>query len=199
MYLAFFAMGAFGGLYVPSGISLITVLIRPRDWGKAMGIHELAPNLALILVPFLATAAVAGGSWRMGYIVPAAALGVLGAVYARFGVDSRRRPSYPDVALIREVAPPQAVLSPDVVEQVEVELKYAGYIARQKTEVARMARLEDRRIPARVDYQAIPGLRSEAREQLLVYRPLTLGQAARLSGVTPADVVILMVHLDRGG
>jgi tRNA uridine 5-carboxymethylaminomethyl modification enzyme len=100
-------------------------------------------------------------------------------------------------ALIQNTAPPEAQLSPEVVEQVEVESKYAGYIARQKTEVARMARLEDRRVPAQFDYQAIPGLRNEAREQLLHYRPLTLGQAARLSGVTPADVVILMVHLDR--
>ena len=53
-------------------------------------------------------------------------------------------------------------------------------------------------MPLQFDYRAIPGLRNEAREQLIHYRPLTLGQAARLSGVTPADVVILMVHLDRG-
>ena len=76
--------------------------------------------------------------------------------------------------------------------------KYAGYIARQQAQVAKMARLETRRIPAHFGYEGIPGLRDEAREQLLHYRPLTLGQAARLSGVTPADVVILMVHLDRG-
>jgi tRNA uridine 5-carboxymethylaminomethyl modification enzyme len=108
-----------------------------------------------------------------------------------------RRPGA-SYALIQDVAPPRASLPPDVVEQVQVEGKYAGYIARQKTEVARMARLEDRRMPAQFDYRAIPGLRNEAREQLIHYRPLTLGQAARLSGVTPADVVILMVHLDRG-
>jgi tRNA uridine 5-carboxymethylaminomethyl modification enzyme len=88
-------------------------------------------------------------------------------------------------------------LSPEVIEQVEVEAKYAGYIARQQAQVDKMARLEARRIPPHFEYQGIPGLRGEAREQLLAYRPLTLGQAARLPGVTPADVVILMVHLDR--
>ncbi len=61
-----------------------------------------------------------------------------------------------------------------------------------------MARLENRRIPPDFDYQATPGLRNEAREQLIRYRPLTVGQAARLTGVNPADVVIVMAHLDRG-
>ena len=80
---------------------------------------------------------------------------------------------------------------------MEVEAKYAGYIERQRTEVARLARLEDRRIPEGFDYCAIPGLRNEAREQLVHYRPLTVGQATRLPGVNPADVVIVMAHLDR--
>jgi tRNA uridine 5-carboxymethylaminomethyl modification enzyme len=117
-----------------------------------------------------------------------------------------RRPGA-SYALIRDVAPLPPVnrtggteegrLSPEVIEQVEVEAKYAGYIARQQAQVDKMARLEARRIPPHFEYQGIPGLRGEAREQLLAYRPLTLGQAARLPGVTPADVVILMVHLDR--
>ena len=92
--------------------------------------------------------------------------------------------------------PPPEPLSSEVVEQVEIEAKYAGYIARQQEQVERMARLENRRIPAGFDYQAVPGLRNEAREQLIQYRPLTVGQAGRLPGVTPADVTILMVHLD---
>lgn len=101
-------------------------------------------------------------------------------------------------ALIEALAPPEPRLSPEAAEQVAIEAKYAGYIARQQAEVERIARLEERRIPADFDYQAVPGLRNEAREQLLHYRPLTVGQAMRLSGVTPADVAILMVFLDRG-
>jgi tRNA uridine 5-carboxymethylaminomethyl modification enzyme len=100
-------------------------------------------------------------------------------------------------ALVRDLAPPPEALAPENAEQVEIELKYTGYIARQRIEVERVARLEHRRIPGGFDYAAIPGLRNEAREQLIQYRPLTVGQASRLSGVTPADVMILMVYLDR--
>jgi len=103
LYAGFLALGLTGGLYVPSGIALITVLVRRQDWGKAMGIHELAPNLALILVPFLATLSVAVGSWRFGYFSLAAGLALLGLVYARLGVDARQRPSSPDLQLIREI------------------------------------------------------------------------------------------------
>ena len=103
LYLGFLTLGLTGGLYVPSGIALITVLVRRQDWGKAMGIHELAPNLALILVPFLATFAVATGSWRVGYFGLAVGLALLGAAYAWLGVDARKRPSAPDVHLIREI------------------------------------------------------------------------------------------------
>jgi tRNA uridine 5-carboxymethylaminomethyl modification enzyme len=84
-----------------------------------------------------------------------------------------------------------------VIEQVEIEAKYAGYIERQRDMVERMSRLEDRHIPRAFDYATIPGLRNEAREQLIHYRPMTVGQAGRLPGVNPADVVILLAHLDR--
>ncbi|MBN1580138.1 MAG: tRNA uridine-5-carboxymethylaminomethyl(34) synthesis enzyme MnmG, partial [Anaerolineae bacterium] len=100
-------------------------------------------------------------------------------------------------ALIAQVAPPQEPLPAVVVEQVEIESKYAGYIARQQIEVDRLARLEKRRIPPDFDYEAIPGLRNEAREQLIQYRPLSVGQAARIPGVNPADVTILLVYLER--
>jgi tRNA uridine 5-carboxymethylaminomethyl modification enzyme len=99
--------------------------------------------------------------------------------------------------LIRSVAPPGESLSAEAVGEVEIEAKYAGYIARQLAEVERLVRLENRRIPERFDYGAIPGLRNEAREQLIHYRPMTVGQASRLSGVNPADVVIVLAHLDR--
>jgi predicted MFS family arabinose efflux permease len=103
LYLGYLGLGMTGGLYVPSGIALITVLVRPRDWGKAMGIHEIAPNLALILVPFLATAFVAQLSWRSGYLCLAAVLALLGIAYVFVGVDSHTRPSKPDLDRIREI------------------------------------------------------------------------------------------------
>lgn len=99
--------------------------------------------------------------------------------------------------LIRQTRPAGGPLPPEIAAEVEVEAKYAGYIDRQQIEVERLARLENRRIPDWIDYCALPGLRNEAREQLTHYRPLTVGQAARLSGVNPADVVILISHLDR--
>lgn len=101
--IGFLGLGFTGGIYTPAGIALITVLIRRQDWGKAMGIHELAPNLALILVPFMATAAVAIGSWRLGYLGIAVGLAMLGVVYAWLGVDVRERPSPPDLHRIREI------------------------------------------------------------------------------------------------
>ena len=103
LYMGFLGLGITGGLYVPTGISLITVLVRSQDWGKAIGIHELAPNLALILVPFMATASVTFGSWRLGYLGLAIGLAIMGVVYAWLGVDSHDRPSPPDVDRIRVI------------------------------------------------------------------------------------------------
>lgn len=103
LYLGFLGLGITGGLYVPTGIALITVLVRSQDWGKAIGIHELAPNLALILVPFMATASVMFGSWRLGYTGLAIGLAILGVVYAGLGVDSHDRPAPPDVDRIRVI------------------------------------------------------------------------------------------------
>lgn len=103
LYLGFLCLGITGGVYVPSGISLITVLVRPRDWGKAMGIHEVAPNLALISVPFLATAVVTAVSWRLGYLLVAAVLAFFAVVYTVYGVDSEHVPSPPDRRRIREI------------------------------------------------------------------------------------------------
>ena len=85
----------------------------------------------------------------------------------------------------------------ETAEQVEIECKYEGYIRKQRAQLARMARLEERRIPPSFDYDAIPSLRYEARQKLNALRPQTLGQASRIDGVTPADCAILMVHLER--
>ncbi|PIU55592.1 MAG: tRNA uridine-5-carboxymethylaminomethyl(34) synthesis enzyme MnmG [Chloroflexi bacterium CG07_land_8_20_14_0_80_51_10] len=88
-------------------------------------------------------------------------------------------------------------LSPDCTQQVETEAKYEGYIERQQAAVQRMQRAEERHIPDWFEYAAITGLRYEARQKLQRFRPQTLGQASRLDGVTPADMAILMVHLER--
>ncbi len=88
-------------------------------------------------------------------------------------------------------------LPPEVVEQVEVEMKYQGYIARQGAEVERFKILEAKRIPEMFDYATVPSLRHEARSKLVQIRPATLGQAARISGISPADVAILAVWLKR--
>jgi tRNA uridine 5-carboxymethylaminomethyl modification enzyme len=90
-----------------------------------------------------------------------------------------------------------ASLALDVVTQVEIAIKYEGYITRQENEVAKFKTLEDKRIPATFDYSTVPSLRMEARQKLAQIRPGTGGQAARISGVSPADISILMVWLKR--
>jgi tRNA uridine 5-carboxymethylaminomethyl modification enzyme len=89
-------------------------------------------------------------------------------------------------------------LSDDVIQQVEIVCKYAGYIARQENEIARAKNLEDKQIPPQFDYGTVPSLRTEARQKLIRIRPATLGQASRISGVSPADIGILSVWLKRG-
>ncbi len=85
---------------------------------------------------------------------------------------------------------------PDVVEQVVIEAKYRGYIDRQAAEVERFRKTEGRPIPAAFDYTAVPQLRYEAREKLARVRPANLGQASRVSGITPADLAVLLFYLD---
>ncbi len=88
-------------------------------------------------------------------------------------------------------------LAPDAAEQVECEVKYRGYLERQQLEVERVRRFDGRRLPAGLDYAALHGLRTEAKEKLARFQPATLGQAGRIAGVTPADVAVLLVHLER--
>ena len=85
-------------------------------------------------------------------------------------------------------------LPSDVAEQVELEVNYAGYIAREHEAVERAARMEERRLPPELDYQTVRGLSNEGREKLARFRPLTVGQAGRIAGITPADVAALLVH-----
>jgi len=89
------------------------------------------------------------------------------------------------------------LLSDELIQQVEIAIKYAGYISRQEGEVAKFRNLEDKQIPDGFDYTSVPSLRNEARQKFLKIRPATLGQAARISGVSPADISILMVWLKR--
>ena len=90
-----------------------------------------------------------------------------------------------------------ASLPAEVVEQVQVDVKYQGYIDKQQREVERVRRLEMRLIPREFDYEAVTGLRKEAREKLMRFRPASVGQASRIMGVNPADMAILLVHLER--
>jgi tRNA uridine 5-carboxymethylaminomethyl modification enzyme len=107
-----------------------------------------------------------------------------------------RRPGVDYQALI-SMGQGRPDLSPEVREQVEIEVKYQGYIERQNRDVARVQRLEERRIPAGMDYARLSGLRSEACQKLARFRPATLGQASRIDGVTPADIAVLLIHLER--
>lgn len=90
------------------------------------------------------------------------------------------------------------VLPAEVTEQVEIELKYEGYIKRQMSQVAQFKKTEHKKIPASTDYDKIPSLRIEARQKLKQVRPENVGQASRISGVSPADISVLLVYLGRG-
>ena len=98
---------------------------------------------------------------------------------------------------LRQFDPDMPDLPPEVAEQVEISVKYEGYIQRQLQEVEELRRMESRALPTDVDYTSIQGLRLEAREKLNAVRPLNLGQAARISGVSPADVAALMIWLEK--
>lgn len=86
----------------------------------------------------------------------------------------------------------------EIFEQVEIEIKYEGYIKRQQAQIDEMRRLEKKLIPADMDYHGISGLRLEAAEKLAKIRPASIGQASRISGVSPADISVLLIHLARG-
>ena len=89
-------------------------------------------------------------------------------------------------------------LDEEVKRQVEITIKYEGYINRQEVEVARFRQMEDKQIPDWMDYAIIKGLRNESRQKLIDHLPSTLGQASRISGISPSDVSLIMVHMKRG-
>ena len=110
--------------------------------------------------------------------------------------DLVKRPqlSYKDLAPFDKERP---VLSDAVSEKVETEIKYEGYISRQQAQINEMLRLENKLIPADINYEAITGLRLEAIEKLNKIRPVNIGQASRISGVSPADVTVLLIYLSK--
>jgi tRNA uridine 5-carboxymethylaminomethyl modification enzyme len=93
-------------------------------------------------------------------------------------------------------SPELAAVSVEVAEQVTNDIKYSGYVARQEVEVERQKRLADKRIPTNFDYRAISQLRTEAKEKLTRVRPASIAQAGRISGITPADLSLVMIYLD---
>ncbi|MCT3449025.1 tRNA uridine-5-carboxymethylaminomethyl(34) synthesis enzyme MnmG [Limosilactobacillus fermentum] len=109
-----------------------------------------------------------------------------------------RRPYVDYPTLLKFVDAPAVELDRQEVEQVEIQLKYAGYIEKEEAKIERLKRMEAKRIPADIDYQAIEGLATEGRQKLEQIRPTTLAQASRISGVNPADLAILSVYLRQG-
>jgi tRNA uridine 5-carboxymethylaminomethyl modification enzyme len=111
------------------------------------------------------------------------------------GLTLLRRPEL-GYADLESLAPSPIDLTEDMKEQVEIQVKYTGYIEKQQLQVERMERMEKKRIPDNIDYDIIHGLAMEAKQKLGKIRPLSIGQASRISGVTPADLSILLVHLE---
>ena len=107
-----------------------------------------------------------------------------------------RRPelTYQALACIDEERP---LLSEDVQEQVNINIKYEGYIKRQQKQVKQFKKLENKKIPKDIDYGDVYSLRTEARQKLELYRPASIGQASRISGVSPADISVLMIYLEK--
>lgn len=118
--------------------------------------------------------------------------------YSVFNLLRRPKVSYDKLMTLPGVAPGE-LLSDDVVEQVEIAAKYSGYIERQRDEIARHASLEHMALPEDMDYMAIQALSIEVRQKLQQQRPATLGQASRISGVTPAAVSLLRIYLKKNG
>ena len=110
--------------------------------------------------------------------------------------DLLRRPqvSYADIAPFDAGCPG---LPAAVTDEVEIQIKYAGYLARQEKQVEEFKKEESRRLPGDIDYRSIVGLRLEAQEKLSAIRPMSIGQAGRISGVSPADIAVLLIWLEQ--
>ncbi|MFC5559703.1 tRNA uridine-5-carboxymethylaminomethyl(34) synthesis enzyme MnmG [Ureibacillus thermophilus] len=111
--------------------------------------------------------------------------------------DLLKRPEM-NYDIVASLTPPEEELSEEVKEQVEIQIKYEGYIQKALQQVERLHKLESKKIPEDIDYDDVPNLASEAREKLKEVRPLTIAQASRISGVNPADISILLVYIEQG-
>ncbi|AVL00878.1 tRNA uridine-5-carboxymethylaminomethyl(34) synthesis enzyme MnmG [Pediococcus inopinatus] len=109
-----------------------------------------------------------------------------------------RRPEVTYQDLLQFIPAPDKELDRRVVEQVEIEIKYAGYIKKAKERVERLKKMEAKKIPDHIDYEAINGLATEGRQKLQKIQPQTIAQASRISGVNPADIAILSVYIEQG-
>ncbi|MGE5703287.1 MAG: tRNA uridine-5-carboxymethylaminomethyl(34) synthesis enzyme MnmG, partial [Clostridia bacterium] len=98
---------------------------------------------------------------------------------------------------IHMISPAEVELSEDVQEQVEIQIKYDGYIRKSLQQVERMKKMEEKRIPQSIDYHQISGMSKESREKMSKVRPLNIGQASRIAGVNPADISVLMVYMEQ--
>lgn len=101
--------------------------------------------------------------------------------------------------ILKEIDPERKELPEDVICQVEIEIKYEGYIERQLRQVEQFKKIEKKRIPEELNYDDVPSLRLEARQKLKSFRPVCVGQASRISGVSPADISVLLVYLEQYG
>ena len=109
-----------------------------------------------------------------------------------------KRPELNYSNIIKLISQEEVVVADDVAEQVEIQIKYEGYIEKQLQQVERSKKMENKKIPEDLDYFAISGIATEAKQKLSNVRPLSVGQASRVSGVNPADISILLVYLEQG-
>ncbi|MDD3139112.1 MAG: tRNA uridine-5-carboxymethylaminomethyl(34) synthesis enzyme MnmG, partial [Lachnospiraceae bacterium] len=98
--------------------------------------------------------------------------------------------------ILSEIDKERPVLTEDVIEQVNINIKYDGYIKRQLKQVEQFKKIEGKKIPRDLDYNDINSLRKEARQKLISFQPVSVGQASRISGVSPADISVLLVYLE---
>ncbi|GAA0334631.1 tRNA uridine-5-carboxymethylaminomethyl(34) synthesis enzyme MnmG [Bacillus carboniphilus] len=112
-------------------------------------------------------------------------------------IDLLKRPEI-TYSHIYQLAPAETEIDEEIMEQVEIQVKYEGYIQKSLQQVERLKKMEDKKVPVDIDYDAIHGLANEARQKLKEVRPLSIAQASRISGVNPADISILLVYIEQG-
>ena len=100
--------------------------------------------------------------------------------------------------LVAQLVPGEVQLSEEEKEQIEIQVKYEGYIDKSQQQVDKLKKMENKKIPDQIDYNAISGLATEAKQKLMQVRPLSIAQASRISGVNPADISILLIYIEQG-